>query len=66
MGAIHRRLETRRVKPVRPGDTSQPPGIGKSRQATANLRRVPLDVLVRNQAGKKVAAGEAAVEFPIR
>src|SRR5258706_258252 len=34
-GAIHRRLETRWVKPVRPGDTIQPTGIVKSKQATA-------------------------------
>ena len=31
-GAIHRRLETRWVKPVRPGDTIQPTGIVKSKQ----------------------------------
>ena len=33
-GAIHRRLETRWVKPVRPGDTIQPTGIIKSKQMT--------------------------------
>ena len=33
-GAIHRRLETRWVKPVRPGDTIQPAGIVKSKQVT--------------------------------
>ena len=36
-GAIHRRLETRWVKPVRPGDTIQPTGIVKSKQATEEL-----------------------------
>jgi 3-hydroxybutyryl-CoA dehydratase len=30
-GAIHRRLETRWVKPVRPGDTIQPTGIIKAK-----------------------------------
>ena len=34
LGAIHRRLETRWVKPVRPGDTIQPTGIVKSKQVT--------------------------------
>src|SRR6201992_3303212 len=34
-GAIHRRLDTRWVKPVRPGDTIRPTGIVKSMQATA-------------------------------
>ena len=36
-GAIHRRLETRWVKPVRPGDTIQPTGIVKSKQVTAQF-----------------------------
>jgi acyl dehydratase len=64
VGAIHRRLETRWLKPVRPGDTIQPSGIVKSKQATANSRWVLLDVMVRNQTGEKVATGEAMVEFP--
>ena len=63
-GAIHRRLETRWVKPVRPGDTIRPAGIIKSKQATAKSRWVVIDVLVQNQAGEKVATGEATVEFP--
>ena len=46
-GAIHRRLETRWVKPVRPGDTIQPTGIVKSKQATENSRWVLIDVMVR-------------------
>jgi len=64
-GAIHRRLETRWVKPVRPGDTIQPTGIVRSKQTTANSRWVLIDVMVRNQAGEKVATGEAMVEFPL-
>jgi 3-hydroxybutyryl-CoA dehydratase len=63
-GAIHRRLETRWVKPVRPGDTIQPSGIVKSKQVTKSSRWVVIDVMVRNQAGDKVATGEAMVEFP--
>jgi len=62
--AIHRRLETRWVKPVRPGDTIQPTGIVKSKQVTAKSRWVLIDVMVKNQAGEKVATGEAMVEFP--
>jgi 3-hydroxybutyryl-CoA dehydratase len=65
-GAIHRRLETRWVKPVRPGDTIQPTGIVKSKQSTAKSRWVLIDVMVRNQGGEKVATGEAMVEFPHR
>jgi acyl dehydratase len=63
-GAIHRRLETRWIKPVRPGDTIQPIGSIRSKQATAKSRWVLIDVMVRNQAGEKVASGEALVEFP--
>ncbi len=63
-GAIHRRLETRWVKPVKPGDTIQPEGIIKAKQVTQNSRWVLIDVLVKNQAGEKVAIGEAMVEFP--
>ena len=64
-GAIHRRLETRWVKPVKPGDTIQPTGIIKSKQVTKSSRWVLIDVMVKNQAGEKVATGEAMVEFPI-
>lgn len=64
-GAVHRRLETRWVKPVRPGDTIQPTGIVKSKQSTANSRWVLIDVMVKNQSGEKVATGEAMVEFPV-
>jgi len=65
-GAVHRRLETRWVKPVRPGDTIQPTGVVKSKQATANSRWVLIDVMVRNQNHERVATGEAMVEFPHR
>jgi 3-hydroxybutyryl-CoA dehydratase len=64
-GAIHRRLETRWVKPVRPGDLIQPSGIIKAKQATEKSRWVLIDVVVRNQHGEKVATGEAMVEFPM-
>jgi acyl dehydratase len=63
-GAVHRRLETRWVKPVRPGDTIQPTGIIKAKQTTEKSRWVLIDVVVKNQAGEKVATGEALVEFP--
>jgi len=63
-GAIQRRLETRWLKPVKPGDTIQPLGVVKSKQSTQKSRWVLIDVLVRNQRGEHVAAGEAMVEFP--
>jgi 3-hydroxybutyryl-CoA dehydratase len=64
-GAVHRRLETRWVKPVKPGDTIQPVGIIKAKQTTAKSRWVLIDVLVKNQNDEKVATGEAMVEFPL-
>ena len=64
-GAIHRRLETRWLKPVKPGDTIQPSGVIKSTQTTAQSRWVVIDVMVRNQRGEQVAVGEAMVEFPL-
>ena len=63
-GAIHRRLETRWVKPVRPGDTIQPSGIIKAKQVSEKSRWVLIDVVVKNQHAEKVATGEALVEFP--
>ena len=65
LGAIHRRLETRWVKPIKPGDTIQPVGIIKAKQTTQNSRWVLIDVLVKNQNDEKVATGEAMVEFPL-
>jgi len=64
--AIHRRLETRWLKPVKPGDTIRPTGIVKAKQITAKSRWVLIDVMVSNQSGEKVASGEAMVEFPVK
>jgi acyl dehydratase len=63
-GAIHRRLETRWLKPVKPGDTIRPSGIIKAIQVTQKSRWVLIDVEVRNQNDERVAVGEAMVEFP--
>jgi acyl dehydratase len=64
LGAIHRRLETRWLKPVKPGDTIQPTGTVKSKTRSAKARWVVIDVAVHNQLGEPVATGEALVEFP--
>jgi len=63
-GAVHRRLETRWLKPVKPGDTIKPVGIVKAKQVTDKSRWVVIDVAVSNQSGEKVAMGEATIEFP--
>ena len=63
--ATHRRLETRWVKPVRPGDTIRPSGIVKSKTRSVKARWMVIDVAVNNQRGEVVAVGEALVEFPL-
>jgi 3-hydroxybutyryl-CoA dehydratase len=63
-GGIHRRLETRWLKPVKPGDTIRPRGTLKSKLATQKSRWVVLEVDVRNQRHEVVATGEAMIEFP--
>jgi 3-hydroxybutyryl-CoA dehydratase len=64
LGATHRRLETRWLKPVRPGDTIRPSGMIKSKASSTRSCWVTIDVAVRNQHGDTVATGEALVEFP--
>lgn len=63
-GAISRRLETRWLKPVRPGDTIQPKGTIKNKKETQKSRWLVVDVAVTNQDGVTVAAGEATLEMP--
>jgi len=65
VGAVHRRLETRWVKPVKPGDCITPEGTIKSKKVTEKSRWVVVDVVVRNQRGEPVARGEATLEFPV-
>ena len=64
-GAVHRRLETRWLKPVRLGDTIEPAGVVTAKHTTAGSRWVMIDVTVCNQDGEQVARGEAMVEFPL-
>jgi acyl dehydratase len=65
LGATHRRLETRWLKPVRPGDTIQPTGTIKSKTRSAKSGWVVIEVVMHNQRGEVVATGEAQVEFPL-
>jgi 3-hydroxybutyryl-CoA dehydratase len=62
--AVHRRLETRWLAPVRPGDTITPRGHVTAKRMTEKSRWVLLDVEIRNQQGQQIARGEAMVEFP--
>ena len=63
-GGIHRRLETRWLAPVKPGDTIRPRGEVKAKQDTKKSRWVTIAVEVKNQRDETVATGEALVEFP--
>jgi acyl dehydratase len=63
-GGIHRRLETRWLVPVKPGDTIRPAGEVKAKQRTEKSRWVTVSVEVTNQRGEAVASGEALIEFP--
>ena len=64
--AIHRRLETRWLVPVKPGDTLQPFATVTSTKTTEKSRWAVLDIEVLNQRGEKVASGQAHVEFPVQ
>ena len=63
-GGVHHRLETRWLKPVKPGDTIRPRGTLAAKQASAKSRWVTIDVEIRNQRDEAVATGQALVEFP--
>jgi 3-hydroxybutyryl-CoA dehydratase len=63
-GGYHRRLETRWLKPVKPGDTITPTVIIASKQTTEKGRWILFDVEVNNQHGEIVAVGQAMAEFP--
>jgi acyl dehydratase len=63
-GGMHRRLETRWVKPVKPDDTIRPYGQIKYTLKTAKSRWATVTVEVKNQRNETVATGEAMVEFP--
>lgn len=63
-GAIQKRLETRWLKPVFPGDTICPEAKIKLKKETQKSRWIVADVVVKNQKGEPVAAGEAMLEFP--
>ena len=64
-GGIHRRLETRWLAPVRPGDSIQPLGVVAAEKTTNRGRWLRLDIQIRNQRGEQIARGEALVEFPL-
>lgn len=63
-GGYHRRLETRWLVPVKPGDTITPKVTVSEKQITAKGRWIVFDVAVFNQRNEQVASGRAMAEFP--
>ncbi|MFZ0888987.1 MAG: MaoC family dehydratase N-terminal domain-containing protein [Candidatus Binataceae bacterium] len=63
-GGIHRRLETRWLRPVRPGYSVTPRGSVAHKLETHKGRWAVFNVEVKNQDGATVATGEAMAEFP--
>lgn len=63
-GGYHRRLETRWLKPVKPGDTITPNVVVSEKQETDKGRWLVFEVEVFNQNKECVAAGRAMAEFP--
>lgn len=61
---MHRRLETRWLKPVKPGDTITASGAIKAKKTTEAGCWVTIDVQIRNQRDELIATGEAMAEFP--
>jgi 3-hydroxybutyryl-CoA dehydratase len=61
---VHRRLETRWLRPVKPGETITPRGTVRAKQVTQQSRWVTIDVEMQGRQGDKIATGEALIEFP--
>jgi 3-hydroxybutyryl-CoA dehydratase len=64
-GGIHRRLETRWLKPVFSGDTVTPKATIFKKLKTEKGQWVIFNVEVRNQEGVLISSGEAMAEFPV-
>ena len=63
-GAIHRRLETRWLAPVKPGDTVRSSAVVMHKMTSQRSGWILLDVAMHNRRDDQVATGEALVEFP--
>ena len=63
-GALHRRLETRHLTPVYPGDTITTYATVASKYQTLKSRWIQMDIELKNQKGQIIASGEALAEYP--
>lgn len=62
-GGEQRRMETRWLAPVYPGDTLTPGGRVKQKNVTGKSRWMLFEVEMRNQKNELIASGEAMAEF---
>jgi len=63
-GGIHRRLQTKHVKPVFPGDTILPNATVLNKSISKNTRWVVFKIELKKQDGEVVVEGESLAEFP--
>jgi len=63
-GGVHRRLETRWLKPVYSGDVITPGATVSQKTKTLKGQWVLFNIEVKNQTGELVATGESMAEFP--
>ena len=63
-GGIHRRLQTKHVKPVYPGDTILPVATVVEKKSTKSKRWVNFKIELKKQNGELVVVGESLAEFP--
>lgn len=64
LGGIHRRLETRWLIPVKPGDTIEPSARLSFKRQTKNTDWIGFEIEMRNQRGEVVARANSLAEFP--
>ena len=62
-GGVHRRLETRWLKPVYSGYTLTPTAVVSQKTNTSKGNWVLFNIEVKNQKGELVATGESMAEF---
>ena len=63
-GGMHRRLETRWLKPIYPGDVVTPQAILFQKTKTLKSQWALFNIEVKNQKDEIVATGESMAEFP--
>jgi 3-hydroxybutyryl-CoA dehydratase len=63
-GGVHRRLQTKHVRPVYPGDILTPKATVIQKTTSQETRWVLFEVELRKNQGEVVVQGDALAEFP--